>query len=148
MPQALQRCKEDLRSCIMKTVKSFYARMFYLFLDVSPSSANTSKKYSARILSTKHYFETSISATLAMSSTTVLNTCLQKYLNTPQREESTEMSCVFRSIFIFFLTARGHPPPPLPPPPHTPVAARLFRRVHKYLNTFSCCCNFLNIAAT
>ena len=83
-------------------------------------------------------------------------TCLQKYLNTCQRDEDTEMSCIFGSIFKFFLTTQGEPPSRsysfpcgsatthlLPPWQQVP-----FWGVQKYLNTFSCCCNFLNIAAT
>ncbi len=37
----------------------------------------------------------------------------------------------------------------LPPPTcHYCSSESLFGGVHKYLNTFCCCCNFLNIAAT
>ncbi len=87
------------------------------------------------------------------SKSTRVHTFLQKYLNTHLRDENTEISCVFESIFNFFYHSRGTPPSR----PHThtlwlchhpPAGSKsLFGCVHKYLNTFSCCCNFLNIAA-
>ena len=46
-------------------------------------------------------------------------TCLQKYLNTRQRDENTEMSCIFGNIFNFFYHSRGTPPSR----PHHPPAA-------------------------
>ena len=66
------------------------------------------------------------------------------------------MSCVFGSIFKFFWLLKGsspsrpHLPTVAPPPPNYRHCGSksLFGCVHKYLNTFSCCCNFLNIAAT
>ena len=79
-------------------------------------------------------------------------TWIQKYLNICQRDENTEML----NIFDHF---RGTPPPDLTPPPwrrpHPPWwicchhgSKSLFGCVHKYLDTFSCCCNFPNSAAT
>ncbi len=75
-------------------------------------------------------------------------TCLQKYFNTRQRDENTEMSCIFGSIFKFSLTAQGGVPLQTSPTCRHHGSKSLFGKVHKYSNTFSCCCNFLNIAAT
>ncbi len=84
-------------------------------------------------------------------------TLASKNFWTPARE--TKILKIVRSwkhFQTFFDHSRGTPPPDLPLPPvalppsscHHRGSRSLFVGVHKHLDTFSCCCKFLNIAAT
>ena len=73
-----------------------------------------------------------------------------KYLNTCQRDEKTEISCVFGNIFNYFLAPPSRTWPPCgSATTHLPPLWQQvpFWRGAYILNTFSCCSNFLNIAA-